>query len=301
LNGAFLGTGAASASGSSAAHSSGVASTTGTITLSVQANPGISTTVSADGSFTLRGLPTGSFTLVFTRDGVPLGTLRFQSVMANQELTITVDIVADAIVLLEQRRNGIGHGDTEIEGLVEQVLVLNTAGESRFLIDRRTVVARPGQTAIRKGNSSRSVSDVTAGVRVHVKGVWLEVEGSVQPVLAHEIVLQDGGVDGEARRTGCMINGGTVGGGVELEGSILSGNAAAFRLTVNGNRASAPVDVTAGGASFACTPNSGPNAPTTEQCRASAAPGAKVHVSGRLNTCSATSAQVSATGVRVQK
>jgi hypothetical protein len=177
------------------------ASATDTITVYVQEDPAIKTTVGADGTFTLRGLPEGSFTLVFTRDGATIGTLTFSDVNVNQEITITVQVSASGVVLVEQRRNGIGHGDLEIEGKVEQVLVADPAAESRFMIDGKLVVARPGETSIREGNRRRTVNDVTVGRRVHVKAVWLPMEAGTQPVLAHEIKLQgdddddDGGDD----------------------------------------------------------------------------------------------------------
>jgi hypothetical protein len=101
-------------------------------------------------------------------------------------------VASGSVVLLEESRNGIGHGDIEIEGSVGSVTMLNPAGESRFLINGKTVVVRPGQTTIREGNKSRSVADVTVGRQVHVKGVWLTSEAGVQPVLAHEIKLQGG-------------------------------------------------------------------------------------------------------------
>jgi hypothetical protein len=170
--------------------SSGSSAAAATLTVFVQENPAITTTVGSDGSFTLRGLPPGGFTLVFQEGGVTIGTLSFSQVNANQEITITVMVSGGSVVLVEQRRNGIGHGELEIEGLVEQVLVLDPAGESRFVIDGYVVAARPGQTAIREGNRARSVNEVAVGRRVHVKGVWLPAEGGVQPVLAHEIKLQ---------------------------------------------------------------------------------------------------------------
>jgi hypothetical protein len=163
------------------------------ITVTVQENPAMTATVGEDGSFTFRGLPEGRFTLVFTSaGGGVLGTLAFAEVKPNQEITITVDVTAGGVLLVEERRNGIGHGDLEIEGLVDQVVSLSATGDSTFLIKGYTVVARPGQTAIREGNRSRTVADVTVGRRVHVKGVWLASAGpgSSQPVLAEEIKLQ---------------------------------------------------------------------------------------------------------------
>jgi hypothetical protein len=170
------------------------------IVVSCTENPAITAVVGPGGSFTLRGLPAGGFELVFTQGGAPLGILTFSEVKPNQEITITVALNGTTLTLVEQKRNGIGHGDLEIEGLVQQLLcavtgapACTTAGDSRFLIDGRTVVARPGQTAIREGNTARTVNDVTVGRRVHVKGTWLPAEGATQPVLASEIKLQDDG------------------------------------------------------------------------------------------------------------
>jgi hypothetical protein len=165
-----------------------------TITVTVLENPAITATVGEDGSFTLRGLPEGDFTLVFkSADGAVLGALTFSQVKPNQEITITVQVTGSGLLLVEERRNGIGHGDLEIEGLVDQVLSVSLTSDSTFLIDGYTVVARPGQTAIREGNRTRTVEDVTPGRRVHVKGVWLAPtgsSGSSQQVLAYEIKLQ---------------------------------------------------------------------------------------------------------------
>jgi hypothetical protein len=276
------------------------------IVVSVAEGAALSTTIGADGSFTLRGLPTGSFTLVFTRDGARLGTLSFASVLPNQELTIIVSVTTASLVLLEEQRNGVGHGDLEIEGRVEQVLLLSPAGDSRFVIRGRTVVARPGQTTIREGNSQKSTADLTLGRPVHVKGVWLPAEGATQPVLAYEIKIQ--GEDNQAPTptpsptppSACMVEGGRVGQGIELEGTIRSGNAA-FLLSVEGGRASGFIDVLASGASLECAPKSGPNAPTPAQCSASVAAGAKVHVGGTLTSCTAARAEVAASKVQVQK
>jgi len=184
LHGMILG-----GSGGGAHSLSGGTAGAGPIVVTVQGTS-ITTTVGDDGSFTLRGLPTGSFTLVFSQDGVVLGTANFAEVKPNQEITVTVRIEGGAVTVVDEQRNGIGHGDTEIEGQVEQVLVLDPVGDSRFLINGKTVVARPGQTAIREGNTARTVNDVTVGRQVHVKGTFMDPERGVTPVLASEIKLQ---------------------------------------------------------------------------------------------------------------
>jgi hypothetical protein len=293
LNGALEGGEAELASGTSAGQPLA-------IVVTVEEDPSITTTVGADGTFSLRGLPDGSFTLVFTRDGRVLARMVFDAVKPNQEITIRVALSSNgrSIVLLEEKRDGIGHGEVEIEGLVREVLSLNPAGDSLFLIDGLNVVARAGQTSIREGNKRRTVNDVTVGRRVHVKGVWLESSSGVgQVVLAHEITLQEGEGDDDGAQ-GCMISGGKVGKKIELEGTIAAGSTVHFfQLLVNGNRATGPVDVDATGASLKCNGKK----TTPAQCEAQVTAGAKVHVSGMLETCDAVRADVTASEVKVQK
>jgi hypothetical protein len=282
----------------SVASSLSVGASNASVTVTVQENPAITTTVGADGSFTLRGLPEGRFTLVFASGGTPLGSLSFSEVKPNQEITLTIQVVGSTVILVDERRNGIGHGDVEIEGLVTTVLLLNPAGDSRFTIDGKTVVARPGETTIREGNTARTVADVTVGHQVHVKGVWLPAEPSGQPVLAHEIKLQDADDEDEpdVDKT-CMISGGRAGQGIELEGSVVSGGFAGFLMRVQGNRSSGNVQVDAGGASFKCNGSK----VTAAECQASVKAGAKVHVSGMLTSCDLSSAAAQASKVMVQK
>ncbi len=231
----LAGTVVGSSFGSASASSGSASASVVVLTVSVLENPAITVTVAADGSFTLRGLPEGSFTLVFAQDGVTIGSLVFSQVNANQQITITVQVVGSSVVLLEQRRNGIGHGDIEIEGRVEQILVLNPAGESRFQIDGRVVVVRPGETAIRKGNRRLGVKDLAVGQRVHVKGVWLPAEAGVQPVQALEIKLQGedtgtGGGDDPGTRSYCP----DAGRKAEVEGKITAKGASDVTVFQNG-------------------------------------------------------------------
>jgi hypothetical protein len=260
-------------------------------------------TIGADGRFTLRGLPEGEFTLVFLSDGAEIGRLPFTEVRPNQALTVTVAITGSTVALVEQRRNGIGHGDLEIEGRVDQIVTVNPDGDSRFVIDGRTVVARPGQTAIREGNRARVVGEITLGRQVHVKGVWMAaVPPAGQEVLAWEIKLQGAETAPPPPPSGqaCMINGGRAGEGIELEGRVAGGAFPAFTMTVNGNRASGPVTVEAGSATVQCSPANGPNAPTPAQGQARVSGSQRIHVRGTLTSCSATAAVVSASRVTVQ-
>ena len=177
------------------------------IVVSVQELPGVSVQVAADGSFTLRGLPAGSFTLVFTQAGGVIGTLVFSEVAVNQQITITVQLQGTELVLVDEDRRGIGDAGIELEGPVQNVVTLAPAGDSTFVIAGRTVIARPGVTAIRKGTARLTVNDVTAGTQVHVKGT--RIEGSTD-VLAYEIKIQvaesgGGGGGTDAKITICHI------------------------------------------------------------------------------------------------
>ena len=176
------------------------------ITVYVLSDPDIKTTVGADGSFTLRGLPEGSFTLVFMQGTTEVGRLVFGQVAPNQQITITVQLVSGEVVLVDEDRRGIGDAGVELEGPVQNVIVVNPAADSRFVIKDRSVVARPGVTAIREGNTAKTVNDVTVGRQVHVKGTTVK---DSTDVLAYEIMLQSAtstsGGTGETQMTICHV------------------------------------------------------------------------------------------------
>jgi hypothetical protein len=285
LRGAVSGMDALSRSGGA----SSLSATAAVVTVSVLENPAITTTVGADGSFTLRGLPEGGFTLVFTSSGSEIGRLTFTEVRPNQEITITVRVASTGVALVDQSRNGIGHGDLEIEGLVTSVLALNPAGESRFLINGKTVVARPGDTAIREGNRGRSVNDVTVGRQVHVKGVWLTPEGTTQPVLAHEIKLQGDATTPTPETPNNNLKC-AAGGKAEVEGLITAKGGASITVTQQG-KGDYLCDVAAG------TPIRKGN---TSYTFAQLQTGWRVHVKGTNVGLSGAACQVQASEVKVQ-
>jgi len=272
------------------------------LTVVVAENTAMTTTIGADGRFTLRGLPEGSFTLIFYDGTAEIGRLTFAEVKPNQALTVTVSVVGSSVTLVEQRRNGMGHGDLEIEGRVEQVIVVSSTGDSRFVIDGYTVVARPGQTSIRDGNRAKVPAELLVGQQVHVKGVWLTgTSTATQEVLAWEIKMQGdvpttGPSPSPAPGAACMINGGRVGAGIELEGRVASGALASFMMTVNGNRASGQVGVQASAGALRCT---GPNSSPTE-CQTRFVDGARIHVRGTLSSCTTSAASVAASEVKIQ-
>ncbi|HKC11538.1 MAG TPA: hypothetical protein VKI41_05730 [Vicinamibacteria bacterium] len=201
-----------SAASTSSASGYRAMSTSGSITVTVQGTS-ISTTISGNGSFELEGLPAGTFTLVFTSNGVTLGTITLTSVPTQAEINLVVHI-STTVVMIKVEINGTDETDNETNG--------------------------------------------TNGTKT------------------------------------CLINGGTVGSSIELEGSVSSATGKMFKMSVNGNRASADVSVDATSASFDCAGVKG-------TCDATLlVAGAKVHVSGSLTTCSLTAAAVKATEVKFQ-
>ncbi len=74
----------------------------------VKEDPSLSATVGSDGTFTIIGVPAGSFTLGFERDGQVVGEIRFQSVRNNQEITIVMGLTSDGeVVLLQEQRDHV--------------------------------------------------------------------------------------------------------------------------------------------------------------------------------------------------
>lgn len=184
------------------------------ITVTVE-GAGISTTVSANGTFEIEGVPSGTFTLVFTKDGVEIGRVVITAA-EGAEVKITVQIQNTALVVIEIKVDDESDDD---------------------------------------GGTATTPST-------------------------------------------CPISGGKVGSRIELEGDVSSGTASAFKMKVNGERASALVDVSASAASFKC--NGGAKLSGTE-CQATVKTGAKVHVRGTLMTCATSAAEVTASEVMVQK
>lgn len=74
----------------------------------VKERASLSTVVAGDGQFALTGLPSGSWSLLFDRDGRTAGEIRMSSVRKNQEITIVVALTSDGeVVLLQEKRDHV--------------------------------------------------------------------------------------------------------------------------------------------------------------------------------------------------
>jgi hypothetical protein len=138
--------------------------------------------------------------------------------------------------------------------------------------------------------------DITAASGDEVK-IVVQVQSTSLTVIEIKVENKESETENETTKT-CVIEGGKVGQGIEAEGDVSSGNYAAFKMAVNGQRSSALVDVSASSASFKCN---GAKGLTADQCRASVKAGAKVHVRGTLMSCDTSAASITALEVMVQK
>jgi hypothetical protein len=78
------------------------------IRVSLKERRSLSIVVGGDGQFALTGLPSGSWSLVFERDGQVVGEIRFRSVRKHQEITIVVALTSDGeVVLLQEARDRV--------------------------------------------------------------------------------------------------------------------------------------------------------------------------------------------------
>jgi hypothetical protein len=193
LSGRFEGGSAAStADGSQKSRSAAAASASDALTVVVYDGDGneIGSVEVVDGAFTLRGLPE-TFVLLFEDEsGNPLGEpMTFGGVKPNQEVDIVVDIVGGEVVLIEEKRTGIGHQGSEgieIEGLAHNIVITSNPMTGSLEVNGYHILSRAAETSIRKGNRSLTLEDLGEGDRVHVRGAF---EGA--DVLAHEIKLQE--------------------------------------------------------------------------------------------------------------
>ncbi len=253
------------------------------ITVYVREDPAIQAHVGSDGSFVLRGLPDGQFTLVFGN----FGELLFDRVLPNTELTIVVQLTSGRIDLVDEKRTGIGHGDLEIEGLVQQVSPGSHPNQGTLIVCSYDIEARPGSTTIREENRAREMADIRTGNRVHVKGVW---EGG--KILAHEIKLQGPGDVGNTGPNGTEcpgLNGGKVGEKIVLEGTVLWGDRwSGFNMRAEGRVDDIYID-------FTGEPRCVGQAGKSGECKVDT--GDKVNVKGTLTSCT----NVQADEVKIQK
>lgn len=180
------------------------------ITVTVEESTSFSTTVSASGTFALEGLPTGSFTLVFSSNGAVIGTIRITGVRDRVKINIVVQVTADTVSLVNLDME-------DAEGSDDPKTCLISGGRSREKIELEGDVASGAPTLFKmdvNGNRASKLVDVSAsgasfvcngdkkgspatcqasvktGAKVHVRGTLTNCTLDIAQVVATEVKVQ---------------------------------------------------------------------------------------------------------------
>ncbi len=185
-------------------------STRGSITVTVQENTSITTTISGNGTFELEGLPAGTFTLVFSSNGVTLGTITITSVPTQAEVNIVVHITT-TVVLVKVEINGTDETDNEtktclinggrvgeeieLEGSVSPGSVMGKTFKMSVNGERAGgLVSVDATTASFDCAGIKGPCDTTAllkdGAKVHVRGTLTSCSLTTALVKATEVKFQ---------------------------------------------------------------------------------------------------------------
>lgn len=194
------------------------------VTVTVQGT-GITTTVSANGTFELEGVPGGTFTLLFQKNGVQVGSVAVTA-GAGSEVKIVVQIQNTTMVVVELEVQaaspspspsaspgaspspgtcGIEGGKVgrsiELEGKVVSgafaAFTMSVHGErSTTSVDVNASAASFKCDGKKDGDATCKAS-VKAGAQVHVRGTLMSCSGGSKPqVTATEVKVQKGSDDG---------------------------------------------------------------------------------------------------------
>ena len=202
----------ASAASAASAGVSAQSARGGRITVTVQEDPSQTTTVSGNGSFKLENVPVTGFTLVFSVNGVVLGSV---SISPVQTTTIKIKIVVqvtDHVELVDLEMND----ENEDQGNQDQKTCMINGGRAGEHIELEGVVASGGSDQFQlhvNGNRSSGLVDVTAsgasfkcqgdksssaackasvktGAQVHVKGTLTACATSAASATATQVMVQ---------------------------------------------------------------------------------------------------------------
>ncbi len=171
--------------------------------------------VSANGTFKLEGVPSGTFTLVFLQDGVEIGRV-VVTAGDDMEVKIVVQVTGATIVVVELKVEGrdvdkptpssgsscgvngasLGQG-IELEGDVSSgnssTFKLSVNGRASFPIDVNAASASYRCVGQAKASSDAECkANVKAGAKVHVSGSLASCTAASATVTASEVMVQKG-------------------------------------------------------------------------------------------------------------
>jgi hypothetical protein len=208
VKGQVLGAGAST--GVNAAANQPVAAGDSKITVTV-AGTNLTATVSTNGTFEIDGVSGGTFTLVFTSNGVEIGRVQITtSATAEVKITVTVQGTTIVVTELEVEDKTAGGGTTaacfvsggrvgqgiELEGRVatgnDQTFGLEVNGERAGIVDVSASSASykcngGGKNAL---TAAQCRAALTTGARVHVRGTLMTCSATAATATATEVKLQ---------------------------------------------------------------------------------------------------------------
>ncbi len=203
LHGATVGQ--SSASTSSGGEVGAMAVPGGRVSVTVQENPSITTTISANGTFELRGLPADSFTLGFTSNSTALGTIRITSVPSRADVSLVVQITTTSVSLVRVEINGSDAAKTclinggregegiELEGSISKVTSPTTFEMSvngNRASDFVTVDATGATFTCAGVKGTCDATLIQKDARVHVRGPLTSCTLAAALVTATEVKFQ---------------------------------------------------------------------------------------------------------------
>jgi hypothetical protein len=178
----------------------------GPITVSI-AGSSMTTNVDGSGRFTLRNVPSGDQTLVFSSNGVN-AQLVIAGVADHEQIQISVALSGSTAALDENERDE-ANNQAELEG---RLTAINAAART-FVVAGVTVTVPTG-TPVRHGDTAVALSALVVGERVHVHGT----KTAANAMTASEVEVQNEHANpGPGDDPG---NDGHGGGEAELEGTL---------------------------------------------------------------------------------
>ena len=151
--------------GSATKHSGGGGSATVPGLVVSVAGTNITGPVDSADQFTLRGVPSGSVSLVFTAPGLH-GAIGLSDLQDGDTVEVGVAVNGSTIAL-DSRRRQRGR-DIELEGRVAALPPTTAAGT--FIVAGRHVTTTDATRYVARGDGSVSFRDLEVGMRVLVKG-----------------------------------------------------------------------------------------------------------------------------------
>jgi hypothetical protein len=188
----------------------------GKITVTVQENPTLSVTVSSNGTFTIQGLPAGGFTLLFSVNGAPVGTVAITAVGEGTTVKIVVKVTEQEVELVDMETDGDDAtgglppstgGPTnnacmvdggKIGARIELEGDVDSGTSAQFLMrvngNRSTGLVNVAATAASyKCNGNKTTdckASLRAGAKVHVRGTLTSCSTTAANVTATEVKIQ---------------------------------------------------------------------------------------------------------------